>query len=704
MNLLIVESPGKIKKLQSILGSQWAVAASVGHVRDLPEKSLGIDTNTFKPQYLPTDRGKEVLAKLKKMVEQAGQVYLATDPDREGEAIAWHLEDALNLKNPKRVTYTSITEKDVLEGIGNARSIDMALVKAQEGRRVLDRFCGYMVSSPLSNVAGERFSAGRVQSPAVRLVVDKERAISSFISTTHYGVELLFKENDQEFSAQWKTENFLNTGEEYILDQELAKKVATLKTLEIKEFIESERKKAPPAPFTTSSLQQASSNALKFNPKKTMELAQKLYENGHITYMRTDSPNLSDEAIAEIFAYCDKCSYPRVDKARTWKSKEGAQEAHEAVRPTHFEIEDVDGTADEKALYQLIRLRAIASQLQDAVYAVRTVKLEAELEGKAVYFEAKGSLLTFQGWKVLFESDQATADDTEEEEANTIPLLEAGNSLTANSAKVLTKKTKPPTRYTQASLIRDLEKSGIGRPATYAAIMDNILSREYIAEKKQKLEATAKGEKLIELLYGQFGFLELDYTKEMEDRLDDIAMGKADYMSLVSDVYNTLTIEVDKFRKAKAVPCPACKGLNLSRKFKAKEYDFFACADCKATFANVNGQPVVKEKREIPLTDFECTSCKSKLKHIMGEKDGRKYDFFACSNNDCKLVFDNENGQPVAKKPKEEAKKTQYKCPKCKSPLYEKPTKNGGVWFPCSGYPKCKEKFWADENGKPKFK
>ena len=339
VKLLILESPGKVKKIQEILGLGWKVAASVGHVRDLPVKEMGVAAPDFKPQYIPTDRGKDVLSRLAGMVKNAEEVFLATDPDREGEAIAWHLQDALKLKNAKRVTYTEITEAAIRAALSAPRSIDMALVAAQEGRRVLDRFCGYMVSGPLSNVAGEKLSAGRVQSPAVRLVVEREREIQDFRSTTHYGVELTFENVDNitdGWKAVWQVKLWLEDGQEYLLDKALAEKAAELRSLEVIDCKDSESRSAPPAPFTTSSLQQAAYNALKYTPKQTMQLAQKLYEGGHITYMRTDSPNLSQEAVDAIRTFCEGQGWPLVEKPRSWKSKEGAQEAHEAIRPTHI--------------------------------------------------------------------------------------------------------------------------------------------------------------------------------------------------------------------------------------------------------------------------------------------------------------------------------------------------------------------------------
>lgn len=341
--LLILESPGKVKKVQEILGSGWKVAASVGHVRDLPVKEMGVAAPDFKPQYLPTDRGKEVLSRLAGLAKNAEEVFLATDPDREGEAIAWHLQDALKLKNAKRVTYAEITESAIRAALSVPRSIDMALVAAQEGRRVLDRLCGYLVSGPLSNAAGEKLSAGRVQSPAIRLVVEREREIKVFASTTHYGVELTFENVDNitdGWKASWVVKPWIEDGQEYLLNKSLAEKTAALRTLDVLDCTESESRTAPPAPFTTSTLQQSASSSLKFTPKQTMQLAQRLYEQGAITYMRTDSPNLSQEAVQSIRAFCESQSWPLVETPRQWKSKEGAQEAHEAVRPTHIEVEE----------------------------------------------------------------------------------------------------------------------------------------------------------------------------------------------------------------------------------------------------------------------------------------------------------------------------------------------------------------------------
>ncbi|CAK7033851.1 MAG: DNA topoisomerase 1 [Desulfovibrio sp.] len=587
--LLILESPGKVKKVQEILGPDWKVAASVGHVRDLPVKEMGVAAPDFKPQYIPTDRGKDVLSRLAGKVKNAEEVFLATDPDREGEAIAWHLQDALKLKNAKRVTYAEITEAAIRAALSNPRSIDMALVAAQEGRRVLDRFCGYLVSGPLSNAAGEKLSAGRVQSPAARLVVEREKEIKAFSSTTHYGAELTF-ENVDNITDGWKAallvKPWLEEGQEYLLDKSLAEKAAALRTLDVLDCAGSESRAAPPAPFTTSTLQQAASSSLKFSPKQTMQLAQRLYEQGVITYMRTDSPNLSQEAVHAIRAYCETKGWPLVETPRKWKSKEGAQEAHEAIRPTHIEIEDAGETADEKALYRLVRLRALACQLEDAVYAIRTLQLGADMDGKQALFEAKGRTLLSQGWKVLATSKNEGEDDTDEgekEPENPVPAMKSGTKATALTGTLTTKKTKPTSRFTEASLIRELEKRGIGRPSTYAAIIDTISSRKYVTTEKRFLVPTPLGEKIVSALCGHFSFIEFDFTRNMEQSLDDIAEGKAEYRAVIASAYDRLSSEVQAFAKATGKVCEKCGKPMVHRVKKPGKdgkggYDFWGCS------------------------------------------------------------------------------------------------------------------------------
>ena len=585
--LLIVESPGKVKKLQGFLGSDWKVAASVGHVRDLPVKEIGIAPPEFILHYVPTDRGKEVLAKLAALVKKADGVFLATDPDREGEAIAWHLADALKLKGFQRVTFSEITEKAVRSALAAPRSLDMGLVKAQEARRALDRFCGYMVSGPLSSASGAKLSAGRVQSPALRLIVEREREIKGFVSTTHYGAELTFEQVDNitdGWKAAWVTKPFLPEGQDCLTDKALAEKAAALRALDVLDYQESESRSAPPAPFTTSSLQQAASNALKYTPKKTMELAQRLYEAGAITYHRTDSPNLSQEAIEAIRSLAESTGWPLPDAPRTWKAKDGAQEAHEAIRPTHVDNADAGEWEDEKALYALIRLRALASQLADAVFAVRVLRLGADLDGKEAVFEARGRVLLDPGWKVLLQEDAPDEEGGAEAE-NPVPAMKPGSKVLALAGKLLTKKTKPAPRFTDAALVRELEKLGIGRPSTYAAILDTIQSRGYAALEKRFLVPTPLGEKVIDALAGRFSFADYAFTSGMEQALDYIATGKAEYRTVVAGAHETLQGELAAFLKATGKTCPKC-GKAMAHRVKPGKggYDFWGCTgwpECK---------------------------------------------------------------------------------------------------------------------------
>ncbi len=662
MKLFIVESPGKVRKIQSFLGPSYRVMASVGHVRDLPEKEMGLTPPDFVPQYEATKRGKEVLGKLRAAVKDAEEVYLATDPDREGEAIAWHLEDALKLKGAKRITYTEITEQAVKAALKSTRTIDRHLVAAQEGRRVLDRLVGYMVSPVLSRQTGSKLSAGRVQSPAVRLVVERERAIRDFRVTVHYGVSLVF-EAMEHISEGWQAtwlpkEGWLQDDEEYILDKALAEQVAQIRNVIVRGCEEKEGKSAPPAPFITSTLQQAASAALKFNPKKSMELAQALYEGGHISYMRTDSPNLSDEAIAAIRSWAGERDFPLPAAPRIWKSKAGAQEAHEAIRPTHFEVEEVGESDDEKALYRLIRLRAIASQLEDAVYAVRTLTLEGDAGGKQAIFEAKGRTLVQPGWKALVAKDETEEDD--EEPDNQVPKLEAGQQTQAQDAKMLTKKTRPPARYTEASLIRELEKKGIGRPSTYAAILENITStHQYLQLEKRNLVPTETGEQVVDALNGAFGFIDFGFTCEMESLLDEIAEGKGMYQPLVAGAYKQFDAEIKAYIAATSPKCPACgqplRHMVRSDSKEKKGFNFWGCSgypECPATFADADGVPGERQdtKPKPDTSGFKCPECGKDLVRRTGtSKNGKPYDFFGCTGfrQGCKASFNpKEDGTP----------------------------------------------------------
>lgn len=697
--LVIVESPGKVKKISAILGSRFKVVASVGHVRDLPTREMGIDPESFRPRYQPTDRGKEILSRLRKAVAAADRVLLATDPDREGEAIAWHLADALKLRNPERITFSAITKEKVLEAIGHVRGIDHDLVSAQEGRRVLDRVIGYRVSPFLSQVAGTTLSAGRVQSPAVRLVVDREREIQRFVSTTHYGVQLTFEdENGTLWTADWDVRPYLSDGQKYMIDLELAQRTALIRAVQIDQFKAGNAARAPAAPFITSSLQQEAGKKLKMKPKMVMDLAQKLYEQGAITYHRTDNPNLDKEGIDAVRRYADQQGWGLSAKLRTWKAKDGAQEGHEAIRPTHIEERDVGEDSHQRALYQLIWKRTVASQMADAIYAKRAVLLVAS-DGRT-RFIGQGSKLIDPGWMALY------GMDGDEEQKNPVPLLQPGERLQAIDGKVSTKKTEPPVRFKQSTLVAELEKQGIGRPSTYAAILENIItSRAYIVEDgKGYLSPSPAGFTVRDLLVGKFSFAELPFTKQLEERLDLIAEGKESFERTVADAWHLLDQEL-------AVPvsapldlpqhkCPDCQK-PLERR-KGKKGYFWGCSGypkCKIVMPDVKGAPGQPRPKPEP-SQYPCPDCGAALIPRVGKK-GR---FWACSAFPrCKLTLPDNDGSPGQRMEKTASPLSDHACGKCGKPLvHRKGTGKKGEYdfWSCSGFPRCKQSY-ENANGKP---
>lgn len=648
--LVIVESPGKVKKLTSILGPSFRVMPSVGHVRDLPEKDMGVSPPDFVPQYVPTDKGRTVLAGLKAEVAKFDRVLLATDPDREGEAIAWHLADALRLRNPQRITFGEITESAVRAAVQSPRGLDMPLVRAQEARRVLDRLVGYRVSPALSDRAGQKLTAGRVQSPAVRLVVDREREIRAFRQTEHYGAELAFDTDGRQWKATWQTKPHLQDGQDYILDDALAARAAAVRHVTVASFEDSESRKGPPAPFTTVALQKVAGARLGFKPKQTMDLAQKLYEAGLISYHRTDKPNLSDDAVQDIAALAAADGLALSEKRRTWKSKEGAQEGHEAIRPTHMADRDAGETDEQKALYKLIWTRAYASQLADARYAVRTAVLEGDAGGLPVSFLARGRTLTYKGWLALQAPDEDDAGD-EDQADNPVPALATGTSCTAIGGKILTLHTKAPSRYKQSTLVAELENRGIGRPSTYAAIMDNITARSYIIEgEKDFLFPTAAGEAIRDALVGTFQFADLAYTRELEEQLDHVAGGSLTYERVVSRAYAQLDQELSSLQASAAIriedpsapKCPVCNEGHLHRRKGSKGF-FWGCSrwkdGCKAIFDDNRGKPAFGGK--------EATHCPVCKEGVLRQRSGANGKFWGCSRYpDCKGTVPDKRGKP----------------------------------------------------------
>jgi len=611
-NLLIVESPNKTKKIRAILGPGWNVQACFGHVRDLPQREMGLAPPDFKPHYEIIERAVPHVRKLKEMAKSARQVYLATDPDREGEAIAWHLSVALRLKNPERVCFNEITEKAVQAAMQAPRKIDLDRVAAQEARRALDRLVGYMVSPELCRRLDGKLSAGRVQSPALRLVVEREREIERFKPLKHFGVTLFFDGPAGDWWAHWLPKPLLPEGEEHWTDEAFARRVAEVREVVVVGFRDHERRFEPPAPFTTSTLQQAASAKLNMNPKKTMDVAQALFEQGLITYMRTDSPNLSDEAVAEIRAYCEAQQMPLAPQPRVWQAKASAQEAHEAIRPTHVNQRSAGGDASERSLYQLIWERAVASQMAAAVYDVRQAVMESvqPVDDKTLRFGAKGERLKFAGWLSLTGGDAADEGEYEGRD-NPVPPLKSGDLLTAKDAKLSEKKTEPPRRHTQAGLVRALERQGIGRPSTYAAIMEGLVRRGYVEIKGKMMHPTAIGKAVVDALKPAFSFLAYDFTARMEDRLDEIALGRLKYLDVVTETHAVLEREIG------ALPGPARRAFG----------------------------PKAEVDEAAPKHD--CPQCGKPLRRIKGRNGW----FWGCSGfkEGCKLTLDDRAGEPVAR-------------------------------------------------------
>jgi len=706
MKLMVVESPNKVKKIESILGDGWKVVASAGHVRDLPKHDIGLEAPAFALQYeyIPPIQvqgrtfpgGEERVARIRALSGKADMIFLATDPDREGEAIAWHLKDVLGLDESdyERVTFDEITEKAIRTALSQARKINVDLVQAQEARRALDRIVGYLVSPLLSNMLGQNLSAGRVQSVAVRLVVDLERRIVAFKKTNHFGAVVKF--DGGVWKAEWDTKPFITEDVPYVLDEALAKQAAGCRQFKVLDSGTDTAREAPPSCFSTSLLLQAASVTLKRDPELTAKDAQKLFEQGAITYIRTDSVNISDEAIAEVRAYAEGMGWKLPDSPRKFKTKAGAQEAHEAIRPAHIDVLEAGEDEHQRKLYALIWKRTVASQLADARYKVNYVTLEATDGAKPFQFKAKGRTLIEQGWRVLTAKD-AVEDKTDDEDdsAGKVPVLDVGSAKQADSGELLRKVTKAPPRFTKASLIKKLEDEGIGRPATYPAIMGNIMARGYLVEDKRYLVPTETGTILVEhLVKAGFEFMELAFTRELESQLDRIAEGEREYLDVVAPAYDQLKAELDAIALGDdfkpRFACPKCSS-GLRKYQKPGKLPIWYCTnnECETFLDDVGGKPV--ERKEHP-----CPKCSTPLRRY--KKKGGGLGWF-CPTDDCKTFMDDDKGRPV--EPKE------HPCQKCSSPLRRfqkkdkesgKPIKGAFAWF-CTN-DKCKT-FLDDENGQP---
>ena len=688
--LVIVESPTKVKTIKKFLGSNYVVMASNGHVRDLPKSQMGVDLeHDFEPKYI-TIRGKgEILAGLRKEVKKADKIYLATDPDREGEAISWHLMKALKLEGKKvyRISFNEITKSAVKASLKNARDIDMDLVDAQQARRVLDRIVGYKISPVLWAKVKRGLSAGRVQSVALRIIADREDEIASFIPEEYWSLDANFKIKGEKKPL---TAKFYGTKDEKITihnEEELNKILAELEDAEYKvvDVKRGERSKKAPLPFTTSTLQQEASKALNFATSKTMRIAQQLYEGvdikgsgtvGLITYLRTDSTRISEEADANARAYVGKAygeEYVAETASEQKQKNDGKniQDAHEAIRPSDVtrvpaEIKE-SLTRDQFRLYQLIWKRFVASRMQPAKYETTSVKIGAD----DYRFTVSASKIVFEGFRLAY-----VESDEEKQSGNVmVKSIDKDSELTKESFDYKQHFTQPPAHYTEASLVKTLEELGIGRPSTYAPTISTIIARRYVAKENKNLYMTELGEVVNNIMKQSFtSIVDVNFTAYMEGLLDMIAEGKVEWKSVISNFYPDLNEAVEKAEKeletvkiedeVTDVVCEEC-GRNMVIKY-GPHGKFLACPgfpECRNT------------KPYLEKIGVACPKCGKDIV-LRKTKKGRRY--YGCEDNpECDFMS--------WQKPSEE------KCPKCGSYMVEKGNK-----FVCGneqcGFVKNKEK------------
>lgn len=653
-DLVIVESPAKAKTIKKYLGSDYEVVASMGHIRDLPKSRLSVDIkNQFAPKY-EIIKGKEKLVKeLKSLADKSNNVYLATDPDREGEAISWHLAYILGLPENycKRVEFNEITKSGVKSGMENPRSLNIDLINAQQARRVLDRLVGYKLSPFVSQKIRRGLSAGRVQSVALRMIVDRENEIRKFVPEEYWSIDGKFipKGSRKSFSASLYSDK---NGKIKITNAEQADKIeADLQNAEylVTKVKNGTRKKSPVPPFITSTLQQEASRKLGFQSRRTMRVAQELYEGveiegmgatGLITYMRTDSLRISNVAVEEVTKYIsdtygDKYLPP---KPRFFKSRSNAQDGHEAIRPSMPSLapDSIKSslTSDQYKLYKLIWNRFTASQMADCIQKTT----QADIEANGYTFKASGYHVDFDGFTVLY----VEGKDTEEEKSTQLPPLEKNMTVRCKELKKNQHFTQPPARYTEASLIKALEEYGIGRPSTYAATITTITGREYVKREAKSLIPTELGEVITKLMKERFPkIVNLKFTAQMEDNLDRVESGEEQWVDLLSDFYGDFE---ETLKKAKA----EMEGVKL----KLKEDE----------------------------TDIVCEKCGRK----MVVKVGRYGKFIACP------------GYPECKNIKKYVEKTGVTCPKCNGDVIVKHTKSKRVFYGCSNYPECDFVSWNE--------
>ena len=704
MKLLIVESPSKAKTIEKYLEGTYTVRASVGHIRDLPKSNKqAIDIEAgFIPHY-EISKGKEkIVHELQKLGEKANEILLATDPDREGEAIAWHIEELLKeakVKAPiKRVAFHEITKEAVEEALKHPRDIDTPLRRAQEARRVLDRLVGYDLSGLIWKKVRYGLSAGRVQSPALRIIMEREREIRAFVPEKFWKLLGLFT-SQRLVSLGLKTEETQLTLEcsEEPRDEKLVEKILEIGKSEnwiVSGVKESEQKRSPRAPFTTSTLQQTASSRLGYSPSRTMQIAQKLYEAGHITYMRTDSTNLSKAAQAQILSLIDKEYGAEYSEARIYKTKsKNAQEAHEAIRPTHIENMQSGGTDEQTRLYRLIWERTVSSQMTDA--KLLKTKISGVIEGHEEYpdFVANGSRLLFPGW--LKVDQDARGEDIE------LPEVKEGEKLKLIDLTSEEKFTEPPNRYSEAGLVKELEARGIGRPSTYASIMKTLEEREYVRKEGRTLFPTDVGEVVSDFLENNFAnYISDTFTAEMEDELDEISRGEREYEKTLKDFYGPFLKEVklkEKLEKATNlgdapdnIKCPKC-GSKMIIKL-SKNGKFYSCSrypDCDGAL-KLDGTEMAGPKETgkfCPLCGIDEKGLPREASAKWGGKlvvrEGKFGSFISCSRYPkCKFIKKDEA--------EEAKKKTGVKCPVCKTGDISERRGRFGIFYSCSNYPDCK--------------
>ena len=640
--LIIVESPAKANTIKKFLGGNTKVVASMGHIRDLPKSKMGIDIeHDFEPQYINI-RGKgELIKELKADAKKAKQVYLATDPDREGEAIAWHLAHILEIPEDSvcRVTFNEITKETVQNSMKKPRKIDMNLTNAQQARRVLDRIVGYKISPVLWKKVRRGLSAGRVQSVAVKLIVDREEEIEKFVPEEYWNIfaTLLDENSNKTFVAKFvgkdKKKMEIHTKEEV---DKILKDIQNGKYI-VTEVKKGERKRTPAPPFTTSTMQQEASRKLGFTLKKTMSVAQGLYEGvkiegkgsiGLITYMRTDSTRISEEARVAAKKEIVKMYGEEYYENRYYKTKQTSQDAHEGIRPTYIDLNPEmiknDLSKDQYKLYKLIYNRFLASQMQAAVFDTIT----ANIDVNNYNFRANGQSLKFKGFMTLY--IETPDNKTEEDEESFVPLLKEGQEVIKQRIDPKQSFTEPPPRYTEASLVKALEEKGIGRPSTYSPTITTILERRYIEKEQKQLVPTELGKVVNKLLTENFSdIINVEFTAKIEEEFDEVAEGKENWKQVIREFYGPFEKEVEKVDKelehvelkeeVSDVPCDKCGRMMV---IKYGRYGkFLACPgypECK------NAKPLVE------TIDVPCPKCGGK---IQVRKSKKKRKFYICENN-----------------------------------------------------------------------